>query len=99
MSVDGFKKFCMLTQTDRGRLVWQCYLDLERKVNALKRAVDTGEVNLVQGDTAKKRARIEAKEDRDEDLAIMQHQETIVQHRQNRPWEPLIKGTQSYLKI
>jgi len=83
MSVDGFKLMAMLTQTDRGPQVRMYYLDLEKKVHALKRSIDAGEVELVPGDAARKRARIEAKEDRDEELAIMQHQQTIVQHRHN----------------
>lgn len=52
-------------------------------MHALKRAVDTGEVELVPGEAARKRARTEAKEERDEELAVMQHQQTVMQHRDN----------------
>ena len=82
MSVDGFKLMAMLTQTDRGHQVRQYYLDLEKKVHALKRSIDAGEVELVPGDATRKRARMEAKEDRDEELAIVQHRQTIMQHQQ-----------------
>jgi len=82
MSVDGFKLMGMLTQTDRGRQVRQYYLELEKKMHALKRAVDTGEVELVPGEAARKRARREAKEDRNEELAVMEHEQAIEQHQQ-----------------
>jgi phage anti-repressor protein len=90
MSVDGFKLFAMLAQTDRGNQVRMYYLQLETHVHALKRSIDSGEVVLVQGDAARKRARAEAAEDRDEELAElefqeakMKHQQAVVEHRQS----------------
>ena len=79
MTVEGFKIMGMVTQTDRGSQVRRYYLDLEKSVHALKRAIDTGEVALTPGETARKRARVEAAEDRQEALAIAEHEQRLAE--------------------
>lgn len=79
MTVDGFKIVCLIAQTDRARIVRQHYLMLEKSVHALKRAIDTGEVALTPGEAARKRARVEAAEDRQEALAIAEHEHRLAE--------------------
>jgi hypothetical protein len=81
MTVDGFKRLGMMTMTSRGREVREYFLQIEKGVHKLKRAIDAQEVALIPG-AAAKRARMDADEERDEQLAILEHNEKVDAIRQ-----------------
>lgn len=81
MTVDGFKRLGMMTMTARGREVREYFLQIEKGVHKLKRAIDAEEVALIPG-AAAKRARMDADEERDEQLAILEHNEKMDAIRQ-----------------
>jgi hypothetical protein len=81
LTVDGFKRLGMMTMTARGREVREYFLQIEKGVHKLKRAIDAEEVALVPG-AAAKRARTDADEERDEQLAILEHNEKMDAIRQ-----------------
>ena len=81
MTVDGFKRLGMMTMTTRGREVREYFLQIEKGVHELKRAINTEEVALVPG-AAAKRARMDVEEERAEQLAILEHNEKMDAIRQ-----------------
>lgn len=76
LTVDGFKRLGMMTMTSRGREVREYFLQIEKGVHKLKRAIDAEEVALVPG-AAAKRARVDVEEDRAEQLALLEHTEKM----------------------
>lgn len=77
LTVDGFKRLGMMTITARGREVREYFLQIEKGVHKLKRAIDAEEVALIPG---AKRARVE--EDRAEQMAVLEHSQKMDATRQ-----------------